>query len=324
MIKMLSQNRVYHPIVSCCRETLPKAWTTAIWFLKIMFPVSFFVLILDYFGIMQYLSSYATPLFEWLGVPGSAALVLLTSILTNIYTVIALLASLDFTMRETVIMAVMCLISHNFVVETVVLKKTGSSALWMMVLRLTASIVMACILNWILPSMQGTMALSTVQKLSFSETFYRWMIDSAYLACKVIVIISVLMIIQRLLDRSGILKHLSLLLKPIMKSMGLPCNCAFLWLVGNTLGLAYGSAVMLDDTAQGKLTHRERDLLNHHLALSHSQLEDPLLFAAIGCPIGWLLFPRLLIAILVVWIVRLVYWIKDSRFDKIIVKEKSK
>ena len=43
----------------------------------------------------------------------------------SIYTVIALLSTLDFSVRESLIMATMCLISHNFVVETIVLQKTA-------------------------------------------------------------------------------------------------------------------------------------------------------------------------------------------------------
>lgn len=75
--------------------------------------------------------------------------------------------------------------------------------------------------------------------------------------------------------------------------------------VGNTLGLAYGSAVLMDYARQGKLTGTEADLLNYHLAISHSQLEDPLLFAVLGLPVVWLIVPRILLAFIVVWLKRL-------------------
>ena len=74
---------------------------------------------------------------------------------------------------------------------------------------------------------------------------------------------------------------------------------------GNTLGLAYGSAVLVDYARQGKLTGTEADLLNYHLAISHSQLEDPLLFAVLGLPVVWLIVPRILLAFIVVWLKRL-------------------
>ncbi|MGL5683366.1 MAG: nucleoside recognition domain-containing protein [Marinifilaceae bacterium] len=315
-VKLSFANSLFETIVSACRETFPTSWKTSLWFFKLMFPVSLAVTLLNYWDILPYLSSYASPVFEYIGLPGSAALVFITSAVTNVYTVLALLSSFDYTMREMVIVALMCLVSHNYIVETVVLKKTGSSAWWMVTIRILGSFVLAFVLNLILPQMEGALEHVAQVKLTFKETMLGWLSSSAYLAVKVVTIITVLMVFQRLLEKWGVLQRLSMVFTPLMRVMGLPDSCSFLWLVGNTLGLAYGSAVMLDYTAQGKLTQRDSQLLNHHLALSHSLLEDPMLFVAVGCPLAWMLFPRIILAIIVVWTLRLVYWIKDSSFVK--------
>lgn len=68
---------------------------------------------------------------------------------------------------------------------------------------------------------------------------------------------------------------------------------------------------MISQTVEGAFTRRDADLLNHHIAISHSQLEDTLLFAAIGMPILWLVFPRFLLAIGVVWLRRLELYAKE-------------
>ena len=256
---------------------------------------------------ISYISSFASPLFTLIGLPGDAALVFVTSIFTNIYTVIALLSTLDFSVRESLIMATMCLISHNFVVETIVLQKTGSSAVWMVILRVLGSFVAAIGLNWLLPEMNGKMMAETVASLGFWETMLHWLESSVMLGLKIVLVISGLMILQRLLEEFGILKILSAMLSPLMRLFGLNPDVAFLWLVGNTVGLAYGSAIMMDYAKMGKLVHKEADLLNHHLAISHSQLEDPLLFVVMGLPVGWLIFPRVVLAMLVVWVRRGVY-----------------
>lgn len=297
-------------VLSCVRRALPVAMKTSVWFLKIMLPVSFCVMLLSYFNILPYISSFAAPLFTLIGLPGDAALVFITSIFTNIYTVIALLASIDFTVRESVILAMMCLISHNFVVETLVLKKTGSSAVAMVALRIIMSFVAAVLLNWTLPSMAGKLVYEPAVSLGFSDTLINWCIASLKLSIKIVIIISVLMIFQRLLEEFGVLKFLSALFGPLMTCFGLPRPVAFLWLVGNTLGLAYGSAVMMDYVASGKLTKKEADLLNYHLAISHSQLEDPLLFAVLGLPLLWLIIPRILLAVIVVWLRRGWLWLQ--------------
>lgn len=292
-------------IRDCIKKVLPVALRTSVWFLKIMLPVSFCVMLLSYFNILPYLSSFAAPVFTLLGLPGDAALVFVTSIFTNIYTVIALMSNMDFSVREGVILAMMCLISHNYLVETLVQKKTGSSAVAMVVLRFTCSFIAAFILNMLLPDMGSRLAYQPAIALGLTETLQNWLQNSLILSLKVVVIISVLMVVQRLLEEFGILKWLSSLLGPVMDVFGLPRPVAFLWLVGNTLGLAYGSAVLMDYAKQGRLTEKEADLLNFHLAVSHSQLEDPLLFAVLGLPVLWLIIPRIVLAIIVVWMRRL-------------------
>lgn len=292
-------------IRDCIKKVLPVALRTSVWFLKIMLPVSFCVMLLSYFNILPYLSSFAAPVFTLLGLPGDAALVFVTSIFTNIYTVIALMSNMDFSVREGVILAMMCLISHNYLVETLVQKKTGSSAVAMVVLRFTCSFIAAFILNMLLPDMGSRLAYQPAVALGLTETLQNWLQNSLILSLKVVVIISVLMVVQRLLEEFGILKWLSSLLGPVMDVFGLPRQVAFLWLVGNTLGLAYGSAVLMDYAKQGRLTEKEADLLNFHLAVSHSQLEDPLLFAVLGLPVLWLIIPRIVLAIIVVWMRRL-------------------
>ena len=87
-----------------------------------------------------------------------------------------------------------------------------------------------------------------------------------------------------------------------MGLMGLPSSTTFSWIVANVLGLAYGSAIIMDEVNEGRMSREDADLLNHHIVVSHSQLEDPLLFAAIGIPLGWIIWPRVALAILVVWL----------------------
>lgn len=296
-VKLLIRERIF----GCVRKAVPVALKTSCWFLKIMLPVSFFVTLLSYFDVLPYLSSFAAPLFRLLGLPGDAALVFVTSIFTNIYTVIALIVTLDFSVREGVILAVMCLISHGFIVETLVQKKTGSAALRMILLRLAGSFIAAIGLNYVMPDMPEVLSATTGVSTGFQATLLAWFKSSLELCVKVVVIIVSLMVLQRLLEEFGILKILSRLFTPLMYLFGLSASASFLWIVGNTVGLAYGSAIMMDYADSGKLERKEADLLNHHLAVSHSELEDPLLFMIIGLPIMWLILPRLILAIIAVW-----------------------
>jgi hypothetical protein len=59
---------------------------------------------------------------------------------------------------------------------------------------------------------------------------------------------------------------------------------------------------MIEESEKGKMNREDADLLNHHVSLSHSQLEDPLLFLTLGYAIHWLIWPRIIIAIAAVWL----------------------
>ena len=131
-------------IIGCIRKVWPVALKTSCWFLKIMLPVSFVVMLLTYFQVLPAVSAVVAPLFTRIGLPGDAALVFVTGIFTNIYTVIALLSNMDFTVREGILLAMMCLISHNYPVETLVQKKTGSAGWKMVLLRFTCDLAGVC------------------------------------------------------------------------------------------------------------------------------------------------------------------------------------
>lgn len=300
-------------LILVVKESIPKAFSTSKWLLSIMIPVSFGVLLLNYTGVLGQVSSYLAPAFEFIGLPGESAFVLLTSIFTNIYTAIAVITRLELEGRVVIILAAMCLVAHGFVIETAVLKKTGSSMLRMILLRLTGSFVLGVFLNWALPadSFQAYAGV-LVQQESFGNLFMAWLGTSLSLSLKVVILITLLMILQRILEVFGVIKWLSRILAPLQTIMGLPASTSFSWIVANTLGLAYGSAIMIEQVENGQMTKSEADLLNHHIAVSHSQLEDPLLFAAIGVPLGWLIIPRLLLGIIVVWLYRFELFVRKS------------
>jgi len=292
---------------------IPKAFETIKWLLSIMIPVSFVVMILNYSGILALISSYVSPAFELIGLPGESAFVLLTSIFTNIYTAIAVITSLELEGRVVTILAVMCLVAHGFIIETAVLKKTGSSVIRMILLRLVGSFVIGAILNQLLPADTSQVVNSIVlQQESFSVMLSAWFQSTLLLIVKVAILITLLMIFQKLLESFGIIKWISKFLKPLQLLMGLPESTSFSWIVANTLGLAYGAAIIMEQVEEGKMKKEDADLLNHHIAVSHSQLEDPLLFVAIGVPLGWMILPRLILGIVVVWLYRLEKWLKSQ------------
>lgn len=298
-------------LVRCIKTALPQGMKTAIWLLKLTIPVSFVVFLLDFFGILNVIAGWVAPLFKLIGLSGQASIVLITSFFTNIYSVIAVMTTLGIGHREGIILAVMCLISHAFIVETAIQKKTGSAPWRMVLTRLSASFIAAWMLNLILPT-EAITASENVVRLAgdFNPALKLWLSDMLVTTLKIVILVNLLLIIQKILNEFGLIKWILMPFTPLLKVMGLPSSTGFLWVVANTLGLGYGGAIMISETEEGKLSREDADLLNHNIAISHSQLEDPLLFVAIGYPLGILIWPRILLAIAFVWLRRFEIWVK--------------
>ena len=297
------QNPTLHRLTHAVTSALPKGMKTAWWLIKITIPVSFGVMLLDYFGALNLMAQYTGPLFGHIGLPGVSAIVLVTSIFTNIYSVVAVLSLLQLPVREGIIIGTMCLVSHGFLIETAVMNRTGSSVVRMLLLRLTGSLVIGWMLNLLMPGSISPDVHALVQhQETFGTAFMHWFNSISRTTIKILILVNILLVFQRILDEFGWLGIIERPLSPLMKVFGLPRSTTLSWVVANLIGLAYGSAIMIEESEKGRMNRQDADLLNHHVALSHSQLEDPLLFLTLGYAIHWLIWPRLIIAIAAVWI----------------------
>ena len=300
-------------LIRCVKTALPQGTKTAFWLLKLTIPVSFGVFLLDFFGILNVIAGWVAPLFKLIGLSGQASVVLITSFFTNIYSVIAVMTTLGIGYREGTILAVMCLISHALIVETAIQKRTGSTPWRIAVIRLSASFIAAWGLNLILPAETATVAKNLIgETKSFSPALLKWITDMSITTVKIIILVNLLLILQKILNEFGLIQWILKPFTPLLRMMGLPANTGFLWMVAYTLGLSYGGAIMISESEEGKLSREDADLLNHHIAISHSQLEDPLLFVAIGYNMGILVLPRILLSIVYVWIRRFEIWVKSK------------
>jgi len=297
-------NRLYSSTLTALQKSRKTTW----WLLKLILPISLTVSFLQYWGVIAWIATYLKPIFSLIGLPGESAVVFITSLFVPLYGPIAVISTLPLTIREITIMAIMCLITHNLFMETAIQKKTGSSAVALLILRPVMSFIAAFGLNLVLPEHIG--AIHAVHKSvafgSVGDMLLNWIQTAGYLSLKIAIIVSGLMILQSILKEFNILPIISKVFAPFMRVMGLTDESSFLWFVAQTLGLTYGSAVMLEEVENKEITPYSANLLNFHIAINHSLLEDTLLFVAIGVPIGWITIPRIILAMIVVWCLRLI------------------
>ena len=321
-------HQLQEPIARAIRDGSRAGLRTAVWLLSIMIPVSFAVLVLRWSGALGYVGDLFAPVFRFLDLPGSSALAFLSSLFISPYTAIAVMGELDLSVREVTILAMMILTAHNFLVEIAVLGTTGSRPLRMIAVRLVVALLAAWVLSLVLPARldaipaaignEGASLVASAGEVRppFGRELGRWAVDSLLLTGRVAAILFALMIGERLLQEFGVVRWLGRRLGWLMRAFGLPRETTFLWVVSNTLGLTYGAGVLKKEVAEGQIPRREGDLLNHHVAICHSLLEDTLLFVALGVPAFWITVPRLAFAVLVVWERRAELAIRDRRRER--------
>jgi hypothetical protein len=208
-------------------------------------------------------------------------------------------------------------------------RKTGSKPLAILATRLICAFAGAFVLGLILPGADAVASPATAAADSLATAagataagagkaaavpasffadaprlFSTWAVSSLKTAGMIIGLVSALLVLQSLLTEFAVHRLLTAVFGPLLKLFGLPESTHFLWVVANTLGLAYGSAVLIDEVESGRLSRSDADLLNRHIAVSHSLLEDTLLFVAIGVGAFWITIPRIVFAVAAVWLVR--------------------
>jgi hypothetical protein len=304
-------------ILWCIKSVLPSTTKTCIWLIKITVGVSFAIMFLKYFKVLPVISQLLAPLFNSIGLPGEAALPFVSGYFVNVYAAISVAVSFDFDIRALTILSTMVLCAHNMITETAVQKKTGTSAVRIVIIRTLSAFTLAFLLNRILPgSMEAIAGGSYASDVDLITLFKEWLASTSVVILKMTVLIYTLAIVQKILAEYGVIRWISKFLRYPLAFFGLPSRTSFLWIVANTLGLAYGAAVMMEEVESGKVSGRDVDLLNTHICISHSNFEDLFLLSAMGATWYVLLLSRWFGSFVLVWELRAEYYIKDKLFKK--------
>lgn len=290
-------------IFNCTRQAWTPAVKSTLWLLRLMIPITLAVRLMDFYGVISWMAQYLDPMFIYIGLPGYAAIAFLTGAFVTTYAGLAVMLSMVLTLREATIVGTMICICHALLLESAVIKKTGSSFWRMAMLRMVMAFVCGFYLNLVLPQMPEAFMSSGDATIPATLTalLTTWLWSTLKMSAMIFLLIYCLMIIQRMLEAYGLTEKISHVLSPIMKFFGLPQGAAYMWVVGNVLGISYGSAVMLDLEEQGHITREEANDVNYHLIMNHSMLEDTLVFALSGVSALWILSTRMLFALLLVW-----------------------
>ncbi len=276
---------------------------------KIMLPVSLLMAILNYLGIVDRLSVLLQPVSGLVGLSGQSILVLISGYLINTYSAIALMITLELSMKEISILSAMILLSHTLPVELSIQKKAGGKMRLLFLIRVGSSIVTGILLNWILPAgneniASGAQMAAAVGATTLAEVLKIWVLENVTTILKIFFINIVINVVFKCLLKFHIIDKLSSLLRPIMFLFGLAKESAPYWLVANMIGLIYGAGILITAKENNSLEKEEISRLNVSICSMHSIIQETANFLALGVNLLILIVPRFLTAVVSVWVYR--------------------
>lgn len=294
---------------------IQKGWRGFLWMLKIIVPISFLTVLLEYSGWIHYIDFIIKPAMNLLNLPPMAALPLIVGMLTGIYGGIASMVVLPLTSNEMTLIAIFLLISHNLIQEGIIQGQSGLNPFKATLFRLTASSVTVIIVTRFLGSepahLVGENLSAAVQQPLF-VIMKSWFMATLYLSLKIFIIIMIIMILLEVMKIFNIIHHIVKLLNPLLKTMGLNQQVGLLWLTAIAFGLAYGGAVIVEEAKEGNINKEDLEKLHLSIGINHSMIEDPALFLSLGLSAFWLWVPRLILAIVAVRMLEIYYKLKPK------------
>jgi len=278
---------------------LKTTWTLG----KVIFPVTLIVGILQHTPILQFIIKAIAPLMGIFGLSGEAAIPLVIGNFLNLYAGIGAILTLDLTVKEVFILAIMLSFSHNLLVESTVAAKVGLKIWVILIVRLGLAIFSGIIINL---AWNGGQELAQYGLVSKSEEavsgFFPIILDAVQRGLmgimQLAIIVIPLMILVQYMKELGWLAVFSKWMAPFMKMLGMKENTATTMVAGLTIGLAYGAGVMIQAVKEDNVSKKDLTLAFIFLVACHAVVEDTLIFIPLGIPVWPLLVIRLVTAIL--------------------------
>jgi hypothetical protein len=278
-------------IVQLARSLSVESVRVYLGLLKIMLPISILVRLLQQTGAIEHLGKAFGPIVVLLGLPAAGGLVWVNTLITNIYggmiTFHALGLSDALTVAQASVLCQLMLVAHTFPIELSVARKAGIPLLSMFIWRFGLALISAWVLSMslsFLDVLQAPLSLPKAMALPSAEhtTWLSWGMNEVHRYALVFLVVFALMALMRFLKASGFIDAFSRSLKPIMDWLGIHAAVIPITVVGMTLGILYGGALMIEETKKNKIPAKDVFYAFCLMGLCHSIIEDSLLMMALG------------------------------------------
>lgn len=298
---------------------LRTTWTLG----KIIFPITLLVTMLQYTPVLPFIIDFIAPVMGIFGLSGDAAIPLVLGNALNLYAGIGGILSLELTVKEVFILAVMLSFSHNIFIETGVALKVGVKLWVVLVVRFGLAAFSGIIINLVWKgggetAQYGFAPETAADPEGWRAIFLLGLEKASFGILQLAMIVIPLMLMIQILKDKGALQRISNSMGPLTKLLGIQKNASLTLASGLVFGLAMGAGVMIQAVQEDGVSKKDATLAFIFLVACHAIVEDTLIFVPLGIPI-WPLFVIRLVTALVLTIVVSYLWRKAEENRKEVV-----
>ena len=285
------------------KQGIGKGFKTFLWLMKILVPISLGVALLEWSGLLSYVEVALRPLMSLISLPPEAALPIIAGLAVGPAASLAAMVVLPLTEAQTTLLAIFILIAHGFPQESVIQGKAGFNPWKASLIRLIAAILTVLAVAPFLdlsPAAGGAAAALAQADPTLGAMLLEWLRDVIRLTLFLFTIIMVLMTLLEVIRAKGWIDPVVKALSPLLRALGLSPQAGVLWVAAAFFGMAFGSAVLVEEANSGRISPEDLEALHISIGINHGMFDDPSLFLSLGVNPFWVYIPRLLTAVLAV------------------------
>jgi hypothetical protein len=275
-----------------------------------MIPVSIVVKILQEYNGISYIGDLLTPVMKLIGLPGEMGLVWATTMIANLYGGIiaffSIYQSVPMTIAQMTVLTTIMLVAHTFPVELIVARKAGVRLVPMFLIRFGFAFLLGILLNLIYTYggfLQEKLVLSWKPAAPIDPSLKFWIVDQLKNYGMIYIIILSLLTLIKLLTEFGLIRFMNRILKPFMSVLGIGEQIIPISIIGLTLGVAYGGALIIKESKQHPMSRKDVFYSFVLMGLCHSIIEDSILMVSIGGHYTGVIIARVIFAFLMTLVV---------------------
>lgn len=290
---------------------------------KIIFPITLLVTMLQYTPVLPFIIALVAPVMSIFGLSGDAAVPLVLGNALNLYAGIAGILSMELTVKEVFILAVMLSFSHNLFVETGVALKVGVKLWVVLAVRFGLAAISGIVINLVWQggseiAQYGFAPETVAAPEGWAAIFLLGLEKAGFGVLQLALIVIPLMLAIQILKDTNYLNKISNGMGPLTRLLGVEKNASLTLASGLVFGLAMGAGVMIQAVKEDGVSKRDATLVFVFLVACHAIVEDTLIFIPLGIPI-WPLVAIRVVTALVLTIFISYMWRKTEENPKEVV-----